>query len=81
MSDTDGKRACDMYSDADADRQVWKNMITLKDDFQTVNFTSAVCQVLQNLVANSAPFDRKFLAAVPVCLTCCESGVERNESK
>ncbi|KAK0433096.1 hypothetical protein EV421DRAFT_1910403 [Armillaria borealis] len=71
MSDTDGKWACDLYSGGDADRQFWKNMIPLKDDFQTVNFTSTVCQVFQNLVASSAPFDRKFLAAVPAKYKAC----------
>ncbi len=81
MSDTDGKWTCDMYSSGDADCQFWKNMIPLKDDFQTVNFTSAVCQALQYFVATSLPFHKKFLAVVPVCLICCESGVELNESK
>ncbi|PBK91955.1 hypothetical protein ARMGADRAFT_1081362 [Armillaria gallica] len=71
MSDTDGKWACDMYSDGDANRQVWKNMIPLKDDFHAVNFTYAVCQILLNLVANSTPFDRKFLAAVPAKYKPC----------
>ncbi|KAK0442633.1 hypothetical protein EV421DRAFT_2019427 [Armillaria borealis] len=71
MSDTDGKWACDTYSGGDADRQFWKNMIPLKDDFQTVNFTSTVCQVFRNLVAISVPFDRKFLAAVPAKYKVC----------
>ncbi|KAK0184929.1 hypothetical protein F5146DRAFT_1005986 [Armillaria mellea] len=44
--------------------QFWKNMIPLKDDFQTINFTSTVCQVLQNLLTISASFDRKLLAAL-----------------
>ncbi|PBK66674.1 hypothetical protein ARMSODRAFT_977248 [Armillaria solidipes] len=72
MSDTDGKWACDLYTKGlDTDFAFGEDFISLKHNFQTVNFTSAVCHVFQNLVANSAPFDGKFMAAIPAKYKAC----------
>ncbi|KAK0457214.1 uncharacterized protein EV420DRAFT_1480696 [Desarmillaria tabescens] len=67
MSDVDGKWACDIYIiELTGDLKFWDDIISLKHDFQTVNFTSTVCHAFQNLFTHSAPFEKKFMAAIPV---------------
>ncbi|KAK0457198.1 uncharacterized protein EV420DRAFT_1643951 [Desarmillaria tabescens] len=72
MSDTYGKWACDAAVDSVPLFQGFlESVVSRKEDFHTVGYSSDVCHLLKGIERDRYPFNMKFMASVPVTYKEC----------